>query len=34
MPMDPAPLGFAYFVSVKFAGYSAAALAILGLLNR
>jgi hypothetical protein len=28
MPMGPAPLGFAYFVGVKFAGYTAAALAI------
>ena len=25
MPMGPAPLGFAYFVGVKFAGYTAAA---------
>ena len=28
MPMGPAPLGFAYFVGVKFAGYTAAALVI------
>jgi hypothetical protein len=28
MPMGPAPLGFAYFVGVKFAGYTGAALAI------
>ena len=25
MPMGPAPLGFAYFLGVKFAGYAAAA---------
>ena len=25
MPMGPAPLGFAYFVGIKFAGYTAAA---------
>ena len=28
MPMGPAPLGFAYFVGVKFVGYTAAACAI------
>ena len=28
MPMGPAPLGFAYFVSVKFVGYTAAAYAL------
>jgi hypothetical protein len=28
MPMGPAPLGFAYFVGVKFVGYTAAAAAI------
>jgi hypothetical protein len=28
MPMGPAPLGFAYFVGVKFAGYTVAGLAI------
>jgi hypothetical protein len=28
MPMGPAPLGFAYFAGVKFAGYSAAALVL------
>jgi hypothetical protein len=26
--MGPAPLGFSYFVGVKFAGYTGAALAI------
>jgi len=28
MPMGPAPLGFAYFVGIKFAGYTAAAYAL------
>ena len=28
MPMGPAPLGFAYFVGTKFAGYAVAAFAI------
>ncbi len=28
MPMGPAPLGFAYFVGVKFVGYTSAALVI------
>ena len=28
MPMGPAPLGFAYFVGVKFVGYTAAAYAL------
>lgn len=28
MPMGPAPFGFAYFVGIKFAGYTAAAYAL------